>query len=287
MTRPAIYQNKAEKQAAYRNRKTAKNLLRNGLKGQLVLELFPGAGLFGKAFESLGACVVRGQDVLWGGDIRNFTGLANRFDGIIGGPPCQVFSRAALTGTKAINLIPEFVRVVEECNPRWAIMENVREAHREAPNWNHVFLRDFDCGGLTHRRRGFWFYNLPTPEKPSRREGNAEYSVLASNWNNRGTSKLKQHNYLRPSQAAKLQGFSQLAAQIIKHQPGWKLSNGDWNGVSKRSREIIATHTIGNGVPFALGFYVAAWIAFADCGNQHLFKSSQVVKIVSQYYDNQ
>jgi hypothetical protein len=35
--------------------------------------------------EQEGFCVVKGPDVLWGGDIRRFHPLAGRFDGIIGG----------------------------------------------------------------------------------------------------------------------------------------------------------------------------------------------------------
>lgn len=38
----------------------------------LVLSLFPGIGLLDMAFELEGNCVVRGPDVLWGGDIRTF-----------------------------------------------------------------------------------------------------------------------------------------------------------------------------------------------------------------------
>lgn len=283
MPRAKQYYTTAQKQAAYRNRKQAQNLLRYGLKGQLILELFPGAGLFGKAFESLGATVVRGQDILWGGDVRDFKGIAGKFDGIIGGPPCQTFSRAAITGSVAINLIPEFVRIIDECKPNWAVMENVREAKEAAPDWNHVFLRDYDCGGLTHRRRGFWFYGLQAPTKPLRREGNAEYSVLASNWNKRGTTKIHGHLYLSPSEAAHLQGYPQLAAHIIKNQPGWHGQNG-YLGMSKRSREIIATHTLGNGVPKALGLYVASWVAFASNRKQELFKPQLAVqKILSEY----
>ena len=45
------------------------------------------------AFEEEGFCVVRGPDLLWGGDIRRFHPPAGRFDGVIGGPPCQAFSR--------------------------------------------------------------------------------------------------------------------------------------------------------------------------------------------------
>ena len=61
----------------------------------LVLSLFPGIGLLDHAFELEGFCVVRGPDVLWGGDIREFHPLCGRFDGVIGGPPCQCFSSLA------------------------------------------------------------------------------------------------------------------------------------------------------------------------------------------------
>lgn len=62
------------------------------MKPQLVLSLFPGIGLIDRAFEEQGFVVVRGPDVLWGGDIRNFHPPAGKFDGVIGGPPCQTFS---------------------------------------------------------------------------------------------------------------------------------------------------------------------------------------------------
>lgn len=39
---------------------------------ELVLSLFPGIGLLDMAFEEEGFCVVRGPDLLWGGDIKNF-----------------------------------------------------------------------------------------------------------------------------------------------------------------------------------------------------------------------
>lgn len=95
---------------------------------QLVLSLFPGIGLLDMAFEEAGFCVVRGPDPLFGGDIRSFHVPPDRFDGVIGGPPCQAFSPlAALTG-HAENLIPEFERVIEEAQPAWFLMENVREA---------------------------------------------------------------------------------------------------------------------------------------------------------------
>jgi len=53
----------------------------------LVLSLFPGIGLLDRAFEEEGFCIVRGPDLLWGGDIRSFHPPAGRFDGVIGVGP--------------------------------------------------------------------------------------------------------------------------------------------------------------------------------------------------------
>jgi DNA (cytosine-5)-methyltransferase 1 len=100
----------------------------------LVLSLFPGIGLLDLAFEEEGFTVVRGPDVLWGGDVRRFHPPAGKFDGVIGGPPCQAFSRLAhmvrQNGLKPKfgNLIPEFERCVLEARPAWFLMENVPDA---------------------------------------------------------------------------------------------------------------------------------------------------------------
>lgn len=95
----------------------------------LVLSLFPGADLLGMAFEAEGFCVVTGPDVLFGRDVRAFHPPPGRFDGVIGGPPCQPFSplvhliRANGYEPKHGNLIPEYERVVAEAEPRWSVME--------------------------------------------------------------------------------------------------------------------------------------------------------------------
>jgi DNA (cytosine-5)-methyltransferase 1 len=99
----------------------------------LVLSLFPGIGLLDMAFELEGFCVVRGPDVLWGGDIKRFHPPSGVFDGVIGGPPCKAFSRLVhmvrANGYEvAENLIPEFSRCVYEAQPRWFLMENVDAA---------------------------------------------------------------------------------------------------------------------------------------------------------------
>lgn len=101
--------------------------------GGVVLSLFPGIGLLDMAFEEAGFCVVRGPDLLWGGDVKRFTPPAGIFDGVIGGPPCQAFSRLvhivrAKGQTPKENLIPEYERIVAAAQPQWFVMENVPAA---------------------------------------------------------------------------------------------------------------------------------------------------------------
>ena len=102
------------------------------MSGPLILSLFPGIGLLDMAFEEEGFCVVRGPDLLWGGDIRRFHPPADKFDGVIGGPPCQLFSSLRhlnkRAGLKHGNMIPEYERCVTEARPGWFVMENVPEA---------------------------------------------------------------------------------------------------------------------------------------------------------------
>lgn len=94
---------------------------------QLVLSCFPGIGLLDMAFELEGFCVVRGPDLLWGGDIRNFHPTADRFDGVIGGPPCKGESGLAhLNGRPGWTMRDEFYRVVREAEPRWWVCEAVK-----------------------------------------------------------------------------------------------------------------------------------------------------------------
>ena len=78
---------------------------------QLILSLFPGIDLFGKAFEDEGFCVVRGPELILGQDINDWHIPSGKFDGIIGGPPCQSHSQAIQSAggseyAKHKNLIP-------------------------------------------------------------------------------------------------------------------------------------------------------------------------------------
>lgn len=96
-------------------------------QAKLILSLFPGIGLLDRAFEEAGYCVVRGPDTLWGGDIRKFNPPGGHFWGVIGGPPCQDFSRLRRTPPTGygIEMLREFARCVTAASPEWWLMENV------------------------------------------------------------------------------------------------------------------------------------------------------------------
>lgn len=132
----------------------------------LVLSLFPGLGLLDRGFEQEGFCVVRGPDILWGSDVHNFHPPAGKFEGVIGGPPCQIFSQLRhiqpLAGLKHGNLIPEFERVVSEARPDWFVMENVPAAPTPAIDGYVVHSQVFDnrwLGEAQQRRRRISFGN--------------------------------------------------------------------------------------------------------------------------------
>jgi len=118
----------------------------------LVLSLFPGIGLLDMAFEEEGFCVVRGPDLLWGGDIRRFHPPDGKFDGVIGGPPCKGESvLARLNGRPGESLAGEFWRVVSESRPAWYVMEAVT---RHGAIWTRcACCDDYLCaihGGHAH-----------------------------------------------------------------------------------------------------------------------------------------
>lgn len=131
------------------------------MKNGLVLSVFPGIDLLGRGFEEAGYCVVRGPDILWGGDIGNFHPPSQVFEGVIGGPPCKSHS-LAVKGHQPTqpNLIPQFERIVEAARPDWFLMENVKRAPRPSPRDYQVQVLDLDAKDFMHlqdRPRRFWF----------------------------------------------------------------------------------------------------------------------------------
>lgn len=132
-------------------------------QSRLILSLFPGIDLLGRAFEDFGYCVVRGPDLIFGGDIRVFNPPCGVFWGVIGGPPCQDFSslRRDPPVGHGLKMLAEFQRCVTEANPEWWLMENVARVPDviiSGYNWQRldIDLKWFnrDCSRLRHIQFG-------------------------------------------------------------------------------------------------------------------------------------
>lgn len=99
------------------------------MKNHLILSVFPGIDLLGMGFEHQGFCVVRGPDLITGGDIRNFHPPKGAFKGLIGGSPCQDYSQLNNNpGTYSDEMLEEYQRVVSAAQPDWFLFENVAQA---------------------------------------------------------------------------------------------------------------------------------------------------------------
>jgi DNA (cytosine-5)-methyltransferase 1 len=129
------------------------------------LSLFPGIDLLGRAFELEGFCVVRGPDPAIGtGDVRTFH-APKRFEGIIGGSPCQDFSRARRSPSTghSLEMIREFVRIVHEAEPHWWLLENVPtvpDVNIEGYTHQRIDLNAREFGLAQNRPRHFQFGSL-------------------------------------------------------------------------------------------------------------------------------
>lgn len=203
--------------------------------GNLVLSLFPGIGLLDQAFEEAGFCVVRGPDLLWGGDVKKFHPPAGRFDGVIGGPPCKGDSNLAhVSGTPGKHLRDEYKRVLSEAQPRWWVMEAVKrcddmqpcEVLKLSPRW---------LGEVQSRRR-FFHSNLDLAKHVDVvlfESSEFAYCVRASNTPGHGQAHYSIPDMLR------LQG---LPSDFFKDSP-----------LTVRGKEEM----IGNGVPLPMGRAIA------------------------------
>lgn len=93
----------------------------------LILSLFSGIDLLGKGFQQNGFTVVSAGDIILGHDIRDFKSMSGKFTGVIGGSPCQDFSKARRTAPTGYGaeMLAEYKRIVEESAPDWFLLENV------------------------------------------------------------------------------------------------------------------------------------------------------------------
>lgn len=242
------------------------------IRKSLVLSIFPGIGLLDRAFEEEGFTVVRGPDVLWGGDIHSFHAPAGVFAGVIGGPPCQGFSAARWLRSKVkkpINLIPEYERVVAEARPAWFVMEEVGRAPLpQVPGYavKDYLLENRWFGGSQRRVRRISFgtpEGLPLPvldlAAGCKIPAEVHRTVLASDGKRAGKGcnlADRQHSLsaarLSLKDACRLQG---LPEDFLKHAPFT---------VEGKYR------VVGNGVPLFMGRAVARAV-----------KASQVLREVA------
>lgn len=246
-----------------------------------ILSLFPGIGLLDRAFEENGCSVVRGPDMLWGGDIKRFHVPKGRFDGIIGGPPCKAFSKLQHmvrlnrereraidpTSTKyaeAENLIPEFVRVVNEARPTWFLMENVPDVPEDCwPRPDGYQISSFILNNRwvidatpQNRERRFWFGHVSrcidlrkyinyTPFEPIE----FEYAVTAAGSGGGASVPVRMNGGGKPKR--------------LPRSPGNTRSVSDYLSLQGLPADFFGTHTpftvagqrlmIGNGVPLPMG----------------------------------
>lgn len=225
----------------------------------LVLSLFPGIGLLDRAFEDEGFCLVRGPDLLWGGDIKRFHPPRGIFSGVIGGPPCQPFSQMRHTveangAHTAPNLIPEFERCVVEAAPNWFLMENVPDAPEPRVSGYTIkpqIIRDVWVGGDTNRLRTFSFGTSDQwrCDKPALRW---HIQTLALHKPDPDPTVIAGHG-LAPGQRDRAGGLTVMPLSEMCRLQGLPedfLEQAPFTTHGKRK-------VIGNGVPLAMGHAVA------------------------------
>lgn len=209
---------------------------------RLILSIFPGVGLLDRAFEELGLCVVRGPDLLWGGDIRRFDPPEGVFWGVIGGPPCQDFSaaRRAPPTDYGRAMLAEYCRVVERVKPAWWLLENVARVPEVLirPYIRQRFELDQGWFAPVSRLRHFQYGFRLRPEDPA--------------W----------HAYLDPPRG-RLRPDCVPAALACDDRP-WPVvrqlqglpDDYDLHGMTAAGK----VHAVGNGVPLVLGRLLASLI---------------------------
>ncbi|MBS4052463.1 MAG: DNA cytosine methyltransferase [Methylomonas sp.] len=198
----------------------------------LVLSLFPGIGLLDRGFEDAGFCVVRGPDKVFGGDIRRFSVPSGRFAGVIGGPPCQDFSKARRNqpSGQGREMIEHFRRIVGQAQPQWWLCENVPgvpDIRIDGYNWQRLDLKASEFGHDQRRLRHVQF-------------GSVDGSVLLIDRENQpaGNATVLANDDRPISEIAVLQGLP-----------------ADFDIPSFTRRALACA--IGNGVPYGMAVALA------------------------------
>jgi DNA (cytosine-5)-methyltransferase 1 len=211
----------------------------------LVLSLFPGIGMLDHAFELEGFCVVRGPDLVWGGDVKKFRPEVGYFHGVIGGPPCQAFSpignvNRARYGVQSVmpDLIPEFRRLVMRIAPDWWVMENSSRAYAPFEGCYELQIDNLELGEQQKRVRTFWS-DLPLKvRKTAKRHPNPKHTVTTKGGVDWKGSRAKRGAYSLED-ACELQG---LPRDFMSHTP---------------FKRVEAMRLVANGVPIPMGRAIA------------------------------
>lgn len=164
-----------------------------------ILSLCTSAGLWDRAFIEAGHEVIAGCELMphkramyeafCGGrhlvhDIADLPAAirGERFDGVIGGIPCQSRSRLrAIRDPKFPDLLPDLLRVLDACTWSWALLENVTAL--DIPGFRRVRLNAMNYG-KPHQSRERWFthspnLSAPLPLYPGDVDDLMAYSVVA------------------------------------------------------------------------------------------------------------
>lgn len=244
---------------------------------ELVLSLFPGADLFGRAFELEGFCVVRGPEWFLGQDVRDFQPARHKFNGIVGGPPCQEFSKARRAGIPikpfacdvttrrefgyGVGMLREFVRIVTVAEPDWFLCENVpgvpdlHDVTHLGKEWKvqRIAINAWEVGSKQNRLRHVQFgsrdgVRLVIPRKVTIPEDQSQPTIVATGFRRVGAPSLED--------ACELQGLPR---------------DFSMPGLSPEQ----TYKAVGNGVPLPMGRALAAairerearrWIESCLCG---------------------
>lgn len=208
---------------------------------QLVLSLYPGADLLGRAFTEVGFNVVRGPDLILDERIEKFSVPHGRFDGVIGGPPCQHYSDANRNRNPAEGdrLVLEFLRVVDAARPMWFLMENVRavpDVKLKGYAVQRLDCRDWEFGGRTGRLRHVqWGHREGFVIRPTRTESKRPVTLAPT---------------LTTAPMGECERYSRRCARM-NIRP-LKLSY---------FKPAARRRMIGNGVPWSMGYSLALAVA--------------------------
>ena len=148
-----------------------------------ILSLCTSAGLWDKAHVLAGHHVIPGCEIMQhkrdiysafipGGeshltnDLRELPQIIRgmKFDGIIGGIPCQSRSRMkSFRDPKFGDLLEDTLRVLDACQWDWALLENVLPM--DVPGFEHSKLDAMNYG-RPHQGRPRWFTHSPNLRRP-------------------------------------------------------------------------------------------------------------------------